>query len=472
MKKSSAVLLMMILCFPFVVGAKECYVGENTWKVQTYNTIQGALSHYCQDVLVKGGRYRENIVIPNGVSVEGVEKPVVIEGSVEMNDLSQLRGVEINNLKKMSLGQVITGLKINSGAKVVVKDVRVTYSDIGIEVMDGGKLILANSEIFKNRKGIYVRQKGEVVVGNNKIIDNLEEGVDVRAQVVGVISENEIINNGESGIEVIVGGTNLKITENVIKKNRASGITLQFYKDTPDLGNFLIGGNKFIENDNYAISCQRPGGGRTIKNYWDQSVVFEYNEAVNNREGEINSSCKFNASKRWEMYRTKKAQKVLNKTLREVKEFYGGMSEKEIASVINGRMKNDNDLSQPDGWWKQIIEDKEKETADGIVQDLENKYKELQDKNERELKKVSQIKIIIFGADPQTKQKLKDNLEECFSFVRKTQRRIGRMGVGYIKTDTLKRIKKFEQCHKLQVAYERYGENQGLIFSVRRLFQK
>jgi parallel beta-helix repeat protein len=151
---------------------------------------------------------------------------------------------------------------------------------------------VTKSDISKNEgKGFYLKKR-TVLIEKNEVENNDEEGIDIRSGVKGSIKKNTITKNGESGIELVVGKTDLKISNNKIKSNGASGISNQFYKDSKKTGDIKLEKNSIQKNDNYGLQCATPSGGDPSSNYWTKSINLIKNIFSGNGKS-MAKSCKF-----------------------------------------------------------------------------------------------------------------------------------------------------------------------------------
>ncbi len=287
----------------FVVASDTCYVDEdadddgNGNDNEPYQEIDEALDEGCKEIIVKKGKYKDDIVIGKGVEVDGKNKDdIIITGKITMEDNSEISDVTISD----------SGINVKSGAHVKIEDANIKKTRIGINTEGGGKLTVKNVVLYDNGKAMYLQRGTNINITNSKVYDNDEEGIDIRANVDGVISGNSIYNNGESGIEVIAGKSELKITNNTIKKNKASGIAVQYYTSTSKLGGLKIKDNKITNNKDFGINCKAPSGGNTGVDYWTKTVEMLENKVFDNKDGNFSDTCHFNASKISDATKSKK----------------------------------------------------------------------------------------------------------------------------------------------------------------------
>lgn len=235
---------------------------------------------------LKNGEYNEKIEVAENAKVYGESREgVILKGDSLLPIITMKNNSFVANLTTIggSAGIVAEGQAFIENC--VVKD----FKEKGIGALPSEtEIIIRNSEIFNgNNKGAYIQKGRRINLIGNKVHNNKGEGLDIRDNVSGTISGNEIYSNTESGIEFIVGGSFLDINKNNIYDNEASGITCQYYEESPEKGKIVIHANriKAISLEKYAITVKSPsGGGGRVKNYWRDSVVISSDNML---EGEI-----------------------------------------------------------------------------------------------------------------------------------------------------------------------------------------
>ncbi|PIE00853.1 MAG: hypothetical protein CSA81_13410 [Acidobacteria bacterium] len=319
MKKVIIFGLFFALCsgcvaHPLFAHAKDtCYVdakdGDNDnsgKKDKPFKTIKKALKKNCKTIVLEKGMYKDDITIDRSVTIKGVNKnDAVITGAALITGNATLKNLTVKT----------GGIKIDHDADVTITDATVKDARIGINVADG-KVKVNNCTISKNAKGFYLQAGTHVRITDTEVKDNDEEGIDIRAHVSGTISDNVISHNGESGIEVILGKARLDITKNRIKKNRASGVALQFYKSTSKKGAVKIRDNIISDNRDFGVNCKAPSGGKPGVGYWSESTSMKENKVQGNKKGDFADRCAFSdetkdtATKTAEQKRAEEAQKA------------------------------------------------------------------------------------------------------------------------------------------------------------------
>lgn len=270
-------------------SAYDIYVNKNSTSTtedgsenNPFKTISAALtlsqtkSPDQRDIFISNGEYKEKLTLNKSCTITGESKTGTI-----INGTGHDRAIEIKETSSLKNLKVFGGhanIYVAAGSGATIKSCVIEKAGkIGIEIAKSStsnseKVTITDCDIIKgDGKGLYINKR-RISVENNKITDNDEEGIDIRAGVKGTIKKNTISKNGESGIELIVGSSDLKITNNKIKSNSASGISNQFYKDSKKLGSIELEKNTIQKNDNYGVQCASPSGGDSPKNYWSKSI--------------------------------------------------------------------------------------------------------------------------------------------------------------------------------------------------------
>ncbi|HBO16840.1 MAG: hypothetical protein UR69_C0001G0197 [Candidatus Moranbacteria bacterium GW2011_GWE2_35_2-] len=241
-------------------------------------------------IFIANGFYdEEDIYIGKSIKIIGEsENGVVFSGKILMGNNSLLQNVSLKDARSKII--------IEKDANATIQNCTVqNFSGIGIESMPGsGTLEILNSKIKGgDNKGIYVQRGKNIKIIGSEIIGNEEEGIDIRSNVSGIIKNNLITNNNESGIELIVGSANLKISDNKINGNNASGIATQFYKEFSKRGSIYIENNSLSENGKYGVDCANPHNGAPEISYWRNSIEINGNDISLNEIKSINDLCNF-----------------------------------------------------------------------------------------------------------------------------------------------------------------------------------
>lgn len=252
-----------------------------------YQTIGDAIEESGskgKKIYVKKGTYSETFTLKNGTELYGQNRDkTIIKGIIESEGDNLIKDLTIigKSYGIVSLGKIeIENCKIKNSSK------------IGIDLSESDKkATITNSIISGNGKGFYVQRKRSVLISGNSVYGNQEEGIDIREKISGTISNNEIYENGEGGIEFIVGGSNIKISGNSIKKNKASGIASQFYSFIEKTGSIDIRNNTINNNGKYGLACGVPSGGSPSGSYWNDSINLKDNTIENNKIEAVDDTC-------------------------------------------------------------------------------------------------------------------------------------------------------------------------------------
>jgi hypothetical protein len=464
-KKLLTIFLFVFLLSPIIALGKTCYVDEGEHsgdgsKDKPYRTISKALSKGCDKIKVAGGSYSERITIPAGVSLEGKGGKTKIKDKVFMSDDTEVEDLSIEN----------GGIVVTKNAKVKINKVKIEDSHTGIEAEGGGKVTVVNSTISHNGKGLYLRYGTDVDLRNSKITHNKEEGVDIRANVDGIITGNAIDSNKEGGIEVIAGKSQLTISNNSIRYNKASGIAIQFYKENSGLGGLKIAGNTLIGNGNYGVDCKIPSGGNPEKNYWSKSVAFSFNKISGNGKGALAKFCKFSVE---EMQRA-------TKTEEEIKELERIKQEKSEEAKRKLREKMQEELRKKKEEEERVKREQQKrvdlELKDKIDQRRDEYIKQCSySQNDQQIfQQQKKWQIFLFGPEEEIIQRRQERENKCQEVIVKLQDKLKEMKTEEVRKEVesglLQELK--NQQEKINKDTEEYKNKFGLVSWLKKIFGK
>lgn len=260
---------------------------------QPYKTISKALKNSDSNtkVIVEKGTYKENIKIPKGVEVHGVDRNDVIikaddddDPVVEMKDDTKISKVTIRGGK--------VGIKVGrdhediSIVKCIIKD----NDKDGIKLEKGSTskkdaVSITESKIKDNGKSGIYSKKRRVVLMDNEIYDNDRDGVDLEAGVSAWIQNNEIRDNEGSGMKFTLDDSKIWTKGNKIKNNDHEGIEIKAFGEEP--GRIDISKSDFKRNDNYGVA--RVQEGYVPRHFWDSLTFDDRNTFIENKLGAISS---------------------------------------------------------------------------------------------------------------------------------------------------------------------------------------
>lgn len=383
-------------------AGSEMYVDEDAdsggdgSKDEPYKKIGKALDKGGKKIRIAKGSYSEDITVGAGVQLKGKSRgDVTIKGKVTMKDGSKLEDLTVSG----------GGIVLDDGADVSLSDVSVKNAGTGIITKGRGKLKLNDVKVKGNGKGLYIQAGKDIEIIGSEIVDNGEEGIDIRANVDGVISSNLISGNGESGIEVILGKSELKISNNNIKNNRSSGIAAQYYKSAKKLGALKVTGNKINSNKHYGITCKAPSGGNPGQAYWADSVVLVGNAMSGNKQGSFAVGCFFGEEIESDAVMTEeeKEQKLLE--AQEKKELLAEqlLKEKELAATVEALPEKYSYVQTQE---KEKVLQQQRDDAlvaseiVSITESIENSQRSV-DQALQQLASEQKIKVYYAGRDPQ-----------------------------------------------------------------------
>lgn len=381
---------------PFFVLANEfCLVGGSDDGASFYSKISEAIEADCSEIFLFPGTYSEDLTIKKNIKLSGKNREeVIIEGKIFVDD-----GVEIDGVT-LTKG----GVELLDGANVLIEKSIIRDSiTTGLITNGGGKLNLYNTVITGNKKGLYAKAGKEIKVIGCEVYGNGQEGLDIRADTTGVVAYNKINSNRESGIEIILGATEMDIFGNELNNNESSGIAVQYYMESTELGNVKIRDNSMLKNGNYGLDCRTPSGGDgRPKGYYMNSLLMGNNDVLGNEKKEISSFCKFDDSEIIDITRDKETRE---------KEILGLQRKKEkinLTELENKKFEELNYLNQREQEIKGLNEETENE-LEKIFSDLDQiSERILENKNKIESRK--KWKVFLIGEDYQEIEALKGNI--------------------------------------------------------------
>lgn len=314
---AAAVVAAAALLAPVAAGAATTtrYVSPDGLcggRTPCYPTIQGAIDDSAAGDVIKvsGGRYHEQVVVDEAVTVTGSGHGTVVDGDGSGIALTVTAGGAI--VRRLDVTNADHGLEV-SAPSVSIVDVRAyanalygMFADYGvdgalfqrvevsgsgatgIDVHPGGSgNVILDAKVHHNEKGIEAYGTTGTVVRNSVVVDNDTTGIQVGwssdwaitgvkilrnggngvltdTSGAGSVSGNEIRLNGENGIrEAGLGNTgSILVSANRIESNALSGIELQI-----GAAGGLVIGNRVKGNAEYAIEVSDnavPNGGNVF----------------------------------------------------------------------------------------------------------------------------------------------------------------------------------------------------------------
>jgi len=265
---AGAILLLAIFILPIISLAGSCdeiFVNDNISGKQdgSYDHPYGTISKAIEKaegktkIIVKGGTYKENIIIPPKVKIIGKDKRKTIikakdnsKPTVTLKNKSEIMKVTINGGRY--------GVKIKDGGKgkITIVDCHIKKAKRdGINIDRGGKdsqrkVNIINSKIYENGKSGIYSQRRRLVIMDSEIFDNELDGIDMEESSKAYISKNKIYKNDGVGIKIRLDNANSTIRKNDIFKNEKDGIEV---RSGGHKGEITIKKNTIVKNERFGI---------------------------------------------------------------------------------------------------------------------------------------------------------------------------------------------------------------------------
>jgi len=262
----------------------------------------------------------------------------------------------------------------------------------------------------------------------------------------------------------------LAIKNNSIQHNGASGIAVQFYTSTKNLGNLIIAGNKLVGNNNYGIDCKAPSGGKPQLGYWSGSVNFGYNVINNNNKGRFSKFCQFSKNKKDQA--TLSAEEIKERMQKKKEE--AKKETEELERKDNEKVKREKEEAER----KKQKEERENDLWDKnkIVQNFKGLEKEcyLPKNNLQSLAKKNKWKIFFFGPDEKVIKQYEEKQKKCEEVISKMNSEIEKIKTKDIQDDLKQNyLKQLQEANdKIKTEIEKYKNKFGLWSWVKRIFGK
>ncbi len=198
----------------------------------TFTTIQAAIDAASEGttVSVPSGTYYENLVMAEGVTVDGAgQGETLLVGSVYFDGLTDasISGVSLYDPTWVSTGAPYGtqyGLGIQSGSANIT-DVGVYYFENGIMAGSGGDVYVEGSTVGYNWYGMNFSAVGNLTVANNLVGNNPAGGI-VSGSSAGTIMFNTVIGNAFSATAAYLtggigleGGGSERVVNNILTSN-------------------------------------------------------------------------------------------------------------------------------------------------------------------------------------------------------------------------------------------------------------
>lgn len=293
-----AVFVLAVFVLPiatFAGSTKKIYVDDDASGTQDgsqshpYKTISEALKHANDDdeVHVASGTYKENIKVPEGVTLFGHDKKDTIidasdnEPAVEMNHKTT---IDKFTVKGGSHGVYVSKKSKASILSCIVKDA----DKDGIHVRDAKvedkyKVSIIETEVKDNDRAGIFSEKRRVILIENEVHDNGSDGADLALGSKAWVDDNNFRDNNGSGLKLALDESTVFVaSKNTFRDNKHEGVEVNTYGKT---GTINVKKSKFINNSHYGIArIQRVSN--VNASVW-QGLTLDQNTFSSNNRGEV-----------------------------------------------------------------------------------------------------------------------------------------------------------------------------------------
>ena len=220
-------------------------------------------------VLVAEGTYSESLLVPAGVTLEGVKGKTMLNAPSDKGSVlvvmgagapARLVGLRIRHLGVSNTEERYPVVLVK-GAQVVFEDCEVSYgAGHGIAVIDGARCEITGTEV----KGCgwdgvaVVGEKSEAILQESRSIANLHHGLDVWDGGKVWVQRSRFQDNGLTGILLTSEGQECRIESSSIERNREGGLVVSSGASA------LVSGNLFSGNMLGGIFAQDVGTRLTV----------------------------------------------------------------------------------------------------------------------------------------------------------------------------------------------------------------
>ena len=220
-------------------------------------------------VLVAEGTYSESLLVPAGVTLEGVKGKTMLNAPSDKGSVlvvmgagapARLVGLRIRHLGVSNTEERYPVVLVK-GAQAVFEDCEVSYgAGHGIAVIDGARCEITGTEV----KGCgwdgvaVVGEKSEAILQESRSIANLHHGLDVWDGGKVWVQRSRFQDNGLTGILLTSEGQECRIESSSIERNREVGLVVSSGASA------LVSGNLFSGNMLGGIFAQDAGTRLTV----------------------------------------------------------------------------------------------------------------------------------------------------------------------------------------------------------------
>ncbi|MDQ8190169.1 right-handed parallel beta-helix repeat-containing protein [Roseibacillus persicicus] len=204
-------------------------------------------------VILSEGKYSESLLVPAGVSIEGVKGKTILETSSDEGSVlvvsgkgapARLVGLTIRHSGVSNADERFPVVLIQ-GAQAVLENCEVSYgAGHGVAVIDGARCEITSTEIKGcGWDGVAVTGEGsEAILQESRCTANLHHGLDAWDGARVWVQRSRFQDNGLTGIFLTSSGKECRVESSSIERNREVGIVASSGVHALVNGN-LISGN-------------------------------------------------------------------------------------------------------------------------------------------------------------------------------------------------------------------------------------
>ncbi len=251
-------------------------------------------------IRIRGGVYKENLVLSNGVTLtgEGQTRPI-LQAANPQQPVAVLRGKAAVEFVRVTGGRDGLFVELDTEARIVDCEILDNREDgIGFQPSKAGRrpatVFIKGCLVSGNGDGIDLEGTRGIITGC-RLIKNRDDGLDYDGDTECDAVENEIHDNRDDGIEIrLHRKTRARIERNQISGNGEDGIEII---NTPVAGTtdnqVTIAANVIRNNARYGVGAVDQRVEDVVEGVVVLGITLENNTVQGNRRAEISGLARF-----------------------------------------------------------------------------------------------------------------------------------------------------------------------------------